>query len=160
MYCEVYLFDAPYHIDRPFDYFCGDDVKVGSIVRVPFGKANNVRFGVVTKLKDAAEGEGIKSVYSAFDDSYSLNEEMLSLCLFMKGHTLCTFGEAVKCLMPQGALREIPNIKLKKTCVLNLSEDEADELLSKSGRSGIRSEGQRLIIEYLKHIGTADIEQR
>ncbi len=158
MYCEVYLFDAPYHIDRPFDYFCGENVKAGSIVRVPFGKANNLRYGVVTRVKDSAEGEGIKSVYSVFDDSLSFSDEMLSLCLFMKGHTLCTFGEAVRCLLPQGALKEIPNVKLKKTCVLNLSSAEADELLAKAGREGIRSEGQRLIIEFLKGIGSADME--
>ena len=158
MYCEVYLFDAPYHIDRPFDYSCGENVRDGSVVKVPFGRANNPRYAVVTKLKDRADGEGIKSVLSVFDESLSLNEEMLSLCLFMKEHTLCTFGEAVKCLLPQGALREIPNIKVKKTCVLNLSEQDAHELLEKSGRAGIRSEGQRLIIEYLKPIGSADME--
>lgn len=158
MYCEVYLFDAPYHIDRPFDYFCGENVVVGSIVRIPFGRANNLRYGVVTRVKDSAEGEGIKSVYSVFDSSLSLNKEMLSLCLFMKGHTLCTFGEAARCMLPQGALKEIPNVKLKRTCVLNLSSTQADELLARTGREGIRSEGQRLIIEYLKGIGSADME--
>ena len=158
MYCEVYLFDAPYHIDRPFDYFCGENVTVGSIVRVPFGKANNLRYGVVSCLKDSADSEEIKSVFSVLDPGLALNEEMLSLCLFMKGHTLCTFGEAARCLLPQGVLREIPNIKVKKTCVLTLSLEEAEELLAKTGRAGIRSEGQRLIIEYLKGIGTADME--
>ena len=158
MYCEVYLFDVPYHIDRPFDYLCPDNVRVGSIVRVPFGKANNIRQAVVTKIKDTAEGEGIKPISSVYDDSLSLSEEMLELCLFMKGHTLSTFGEAVKCLLPQGALREIPNVKVKKTCVLALTETEADDLLKKEGRAGIRSEGQRLIIEYLKPIGSADME--
>ena len=158
MYCEVYLFDVPYHIDRPFDYFCGDNVAKGSIVRVPFGKANNLRYGVVSKIKDNADEGEIKSVASVLDSDISLSEQMLELCLFMKGHTLCTFGEAARCLLPQGALREIPNIKTRKTCVLNLTEDEADELLSKNGRAGIRSEGQRLIIEYLKAIGTADME--
>ena len=158
MYCEVYLFDAPYHIDRPFDYFCEDDIKEGRIVRVPFGKGNNLRLGVVVKIKEKSDGDNIKSVHSALDDSYSLNEEMLGLSLFMKGHTLCSFGEAVRCMLPQGALREIPNIKVKKTCVLTISEDEAEVLLSASGRSGIRSEGQRLIVEYLKGIGSADYE--
>ena len=158
MYCEVYLFDAPYHIDRPFDYFCGENVTAGSIVRVPFGKSNSLRYGVVARVKESAEGEGIKSVNSVLDAGLTLNEEMLSLCLFMKGHTLCTFGEAAKCMLPQGALRDIPNIKIKKTCVLSISTDEADDLLSKSGRAGIRSEGQRLVVEYLKGIGTADME--
>ena len=158
MYCEVYLFDAPYHIDRPFDYLCGDDVAVGSIVKVPFGRSNNLRLAAVTKVKDSSDGEKFKSVHSVFDSRFSLSEEMLRLCLFMKGHTLCTFGEAVRCLIPAGALQETPNVKVKKTCVLTLSESEVDDLLSAKGRAGIRSEGQRIIINYLRDIGTADIE--
>ena len=158
MYCEVYLFDAPYHIDRPFDYLCGDDVAVGSIVKVPFGRSNSLRLAAVTKVKDSSDGEKLKSVHSVFDSRFSLTEEMLKLCLFMKGHTLCTFGEAVRCLIPAGALQETPNVKIKKTCVLTLSESEVDALLSAKGRAGIRSEGQRIIIEYLRDIGSADIE--
>ena len=158
MYCEVYLFDAPYHIDRPFDYLCGDDVAVGSIVKVPFGRSNSLRLAAVTKVKDCSDGEKLKSVHSVFDSRFSLNEEMLKLCLFMKGHTLCTFGEAVRCLIPSGALQETPNVKIKKTCVLTMSESEVDALLSAKGRAGIRSEGQRIIIEYLRDIGSADIE--
>ncbi len=158
MYCEVYLFDAPYHIDRPFDYLCGDDVAVGSIVKVPFGRSNNLRLAAVTKVKDSSDGEKLKSVHSVYDSRFSLSEEMLKLCLFMKGHTLCTFGEAVRCLIPAGALHETPNVKVKKTCVLIKSASEVDELLSAKGRAGIRSEGQRLIIEYLRDIGSADIE--
>ena len=158
MYCEVYLFDAPYHIDRPFDYLCGDDVAVGSIVKVPFGRSNNLRLAAVTKVKDSSDGEKLKSVHSVFDSRFSLSEEMLRLCLFMKGHTLCTFGEAVRCLIPAGALQETPNVKVKKTCVLTLSESEVDDLLSAKGRASIRSEGQRIIINYLRDIGSADIE--
>ena len=158
MYCEVYLFDAPYHIDRPFDYLCGDDVAVGSIVKVPFGRSNNLRLAAVTKVKDSSDGEKLKSVHSVYDSRFSLSEEMLKLCLFMKGHTLCTFGEAVRCLIPAGALQETPNVKIKKTCVLTLSESEVDALLSARGRAGIRSEGQRIIIKYLRDIGSADIE--
>ena len=158
MYCEVYLFDAPYHIDRPFDYLCGDDVAVGSIVKVPFGRSNNLRLAAVTKVKDSSDGEKLKSVHSVYDSRFSLSEEMLKLCLFMKGHTLCTFGEAVRCLIPAGALHETPNVKVKKTCVLIKSASEVDELLSAKGRAGIRSEGQRIIIEYLRDIGSADIE--
>ena len=67
MYCEVYLFDAPYHIDRPFDYLCGDNIVVGDIVRVPFGRANSLRLAAVVKLKDSSDGEGIKSVHTVLD---------------------------------------------------------------------------------------------
>ena len=115
MYCEVYLFDAPYHIDRPFDYSCGEDIRQGNIVDVPFGKANRLRRGVVTKVKTVSEGDGIKPVHSVGYDRYSFSEEMLGLCLFLKEYTLCTFGEAAKTLLPPGALSELPNIKYKKT---------------------------------------------
>ena len=158
MFCEVYLFDAPYHIDRPFDYSCDDTLAAGSIVKVPFGRANRLRYGVVTKVKPDSDGENIKPVQAVFDDRYSLSEEMLGLCLFLKDYTLCTFGEAARCILPPGALSEMPNIKYKKTCVLNLTREEALEKLSASGRAGIKSEGQRAIVNYLLDIGTADIE--
>ena len=160
MYCEVYLFDAPYHIDRAFDYFSASAIPAGSIVKVPFGKANKLRAGVVVRTKDAPEAnnENIKPVHAVYDDRYSLNEEMLGLCLFLKEHTLCTFGEAARAVLPPGALSELPNIKYKKTCALLLSRTEAEVLLSLEGRGKIRSEGQRSIIKYLLDIGTADIE--
>lgn len=158
MYCEVYLFDAPYHIDRPFDYLCADDLRPGDIVKVPFGRSNNLRLAVVTKIKETCEGDGIKTVHSRLDERFSLSDELLGLCLFMKGHTLCSFGEAARCLVPPAALTDIPNVKLKKTCVLTLTPDKTEDLLAAKGRSGIRSEGQRLAIRYLKDIGSADIE--
>ena len=158
MYCEVYLFDAPYHIDRPFDYLCDEGILPGSIVKVPFGKYNNLRQGIVVKVKDTCEGENIKSVHAVYDNRYSLNEEMLGLCFFLKERTLCTFGEAARCLLPPGALSENPNIKVKKTCVLLLTADEVADLLTKTGRAGIRSDGQRAVIEYLAEIGSADME--
>lgn len=158
MFCEVYLFDAPYHIDRPFDYLCDDSLTVGSIVRVPFGRANRLRNAVVSCVKPTSDGVNIKPVHTVLDSRYAFSEEMLGLCLFLKEHTLCTFGEAAKCLIPQGALSQTPNIKIKKTCVLTLSKEEAMALLAASGRAGIRSEGQRSIINYLLDIGSADIE--
>ena len=156
MYCEVYLFDAPYHIDRPFDYFSAEPISVGDVVRVPFGRANSSRLAVVTKVKDTSDGEGIKSIFAPI--GLSLDSEMLGLCLFLKGHTLCTFGEAARCLIPPDALTQGGGVKVKKTCVLLLSREETDALLAATGRAGIRSDGQRRVIEYLRDIGTADME--
>ncbi len=158
MLCEIYLFDAPYQIDRPFDYFSGAPIAVGSIVKVPFGKANKLRLGVVTGVKDTEAAAGIKPVHSVVCDRFSFTEEMLGLCLFLKEHTLCTFGEAAKCILPPGALSESPNIKYRKTCELLLTRDEAEALLSAKGRAGVRSDGQRRVLMYLSEIGTADLE--
>lgn len=158
MYCEVYLFDAPYHIDRAFDYSCSlDGVFKGAIVKVPFGKADKLRLGVVTAIKESSDGENIKPVHSVLSDRPFINEEMLGLCLFLKEYTLCTFGEAVKTVLPKGATDEKLNIKFRYTCSLTVSGDEVTEILSKCGREGIRSEGQRKILTYLKDIGSADL---
>ena len=78
MYCEVYLLDAPYHIDRPFDYFSAIELTVGDLVRVPFGRANHTRLGVVVRLKESTDGDGIKAVSSRV--GFTLDSEMPNLC--------------------------------------------------------------------------------
>ena len=158
MYCEVYLLDAPYHIDRPFDYSVDFQVSVGDFVRVPFGKANKLRVGVVTAIKDTATGEGIKPATARVECGITLDAEMLGMCLFLKEHTLSTFGEAVRCILPPGIIAEGMSVKMRKTATLTLSREAAAALLLATGRAGIRSEGQRAVIRYLLDIGTADME--
>ena len=158
MICEVYLLDVPYHIDRPFDYSAPDGASEGSVVKVPFGRANKLRLGVITKLKETTEEENIKPVHSVHSSRFSLSREMLGLCFFMKEYTLCTFGEAVRAILPPGSMRENLNLKISKTCVLNKSREEVATLLSLTGRSGIRSDGQRRILSYLLDIKSADME--
>ena len=158
MFCEVYIFDTPYHLDRPFDYSCGEEVKKGAIVRVPFGKTDRLRFGVVVGIKSVSDGNNIKPVHSVLSDRISLDEEMLGLCLFLREHTLCTFCEAVKTLLPPGALSLKLNVKYTKTYSLAYSPEKTREILSERGKSGIRSEGQRAVIEYLLTVTDADAE--
>ena len=159
MFCEVYLLDTPYHIDRPFDYLCPTNVVRGNIVRVPFG--HSTRVGVVVRLKESCEvpdGVTLKSVSSVLSPVFTMTDEMLSLCFFMKEYTLCTFGEAARTLLPPGAMSESLNIRYRKSAKLLLSKDAAATLLSASGRSGIRSEGQRTVLRFLMDIGSADFE--
>ena len=159
MFCEIYLFDAPYHIDIAFDYTCAENISRGMIVKVPFGKNNRLRFGVVTKVKETSKGENLKPVHSVASDRFFFDEEMLGLCLFLKEHTLCTFGEAAKTLLPPGALSEKPNIKYSKLVKLAVSAEEAQVRLICRGRDGIRSVGQRTVLEALIRLGEAQYEE-
>ena len=162
MFCEVYLLDVPYHLDRAFDYEAASEVRPGDIVRVPFGRANRLRYGVVTAVKDTPTANGgevnIKPVHSVAHKLFALTEEMLGLCLFMKEHTLCTFGEALRAILPPGAFSETLNIRMRKTCRLAISREAAATLLVSGGRAGIRSEGQRTVLRYLIDVGSADAE--
>ncbi len=161
MFLEVYLLDVPYHLDRPFDY-TAECARVGDIVRVPFGRADRLRLGVVTAIKDTPSVDGgalaIKPVHSVTDERFSLTEEMLGLCFFMKEYTLCTLGEAVRTILPPGALSGTMNTKYRKICKLLTSRKECEALLLAKGRAGIRAEGQRCALRYLMNIGSADME--
>ncbi len=157
MVCEVYILDIPYPIDRAFDYICPPTLSAvphtGSLVRVPFGRSDHIRTGVVCRCKDDTETEQIKPVQAVLDDRLSLSDEMLGLCLFLKEYTLCTFGEAVRTLLPPGYLKEKPNIRYQKMLRLALPYQEARELIE--GKR-LRSEGQRQILRYLLPIQEAD----
>ena len=158
MFCEVYLLDVPYHLDRPFDYECGSEAAVGAIVKVPFGRADKLRLGIITKLKDTVDGINVKPVHSSLDGRIRLTEQMCGLCLFLKEHTLSTFGEAVRCILPPGALNDKLNVSHKRHVSLAVSAEEVDRLLTATGKGGIRSEGQRAVLGYLRDIGDADYE--
>ncbi len=160
MFVKVYILDAPYAIDNAFDYECPSEllpkVAPGVFVRVPFGMANKLRVGIVTSLHESSESEKTKPVHSVAFDHFFLDEEMLGLCFFMKQFTLCTFGEAVRTILPPGAMTELPNIRYRKVYALAVTPEEAEEVLCASGRKGIRSEGQRQALAYLIRTGNAD----
>lgn len=162
MICEVYLIDAPYHIDRPFDYeippHLEGEITSGRLVRVPFGRSNMERLGVVFGIKSDSDNKKLKPVQAAIDSRFSLTEEMLGLCSFLKEHTLSSFGEAVRAILPPGAFNKTLNVKYERSCVLKISEEEAKSLLLSGGREGIRSEGQREVLRYLMSIGSAPYE--
>ncbi len=156
MYASVYIFDMPYHIDRAYDYLLTESAEAGSLVRVPFGRANKLRLGVVYSVfGEVSDEKNIKPVHSVLKDRPPLTEEMLGLCLFLKEHTLCTFGEAVKTVLPPGAFSKTLNVKVKKSCTLAVSTEEAKAYLSKNAE--VRSEGQKNVIRYLMNAGIADM---
>ena len=109
---EIYILEAPYHIDRPYRYYIphetADCVVPGSIVEIPFGNGNRRMTGVVTNITEAADDEELKPILSAVG-SYPpyLSAEALRICSFLKEHTLCTFGEAVRAVLPSAAISKM-----------------------------------------------------
>jgi len=116
-YIGVYILDVPYHADREYTYFVPlnlrDTVDKGSAVVVPFGPSNRKKTAVVVS-ESVGEVPGAKPVFECLSAYFRLNGEMLELCAFMKRQTLCTFGEAVKCVIPSALITkttEIYNVK-------------------------------------------------
>ena len=107
-YAKVYILDAPYCIDRTYDYFLPPDlrnhVNVGNFVTVPFGNGNKRYMALVSEISDKADYPDAKPIISVCPPDVSLDSEMLKLCKFMKGTTLCTYGDAVHTMLPSAAM--------------------------------------------------------
>ena len=115
-YARVYLLDNPYFLDKAFEYYIPPELRgllrEGDFVTVPFGTANRKKLGLVSELCDTPERADIscKPIVSVCDRSMSLDSEMLGLCFFMKEHTLCTVGDAVRAMIPASALSRLEEI--------------------------------------------------
>ena len=115
-YARVYLLDNPYFLDRAFEYFIPYELRgqihEGDFVTVPFGTSNRKSLGLVSELCGVPEKADMsyKPIASVCDRSMSLDGEMLGLCFFIKEHTLCTVGDAVRAIIPASALSRLEEI--------------------------------------------------
>lgn len=108
---KVYLLDMPYHADKLYDYYIppllAPRAQPGYLVSVPFGGGNRHMPAVIFALDDKSEFKNLKPLISVSGDSPLLDDEQRRLCLFLKSHTLCTVGEAVRSVVPSAAFSKI-----------------------------------------------------
>ncbi len=128
-YAGVYLLDVPYSIDKKYDYFLPPDligcVNCGDFVTLPFGNSNRKVLGVVYDIFDGNERKKVKPIFGVCPSRTALTPEMLELCLFMKERTLCTFGDAVRCVVPSSSVA-----KTRKVYSVSEKFPSADSVLS------------------------------
>ena len=107
-YAGVYILDVPYHIDKKYDYFLPPElaqkVRPGQFVTLPFGNSNRKMIGVVADIHGGDEDIRVKPITDVCSYRMALTEEMLELCAFMKERTLCTFGDAVRAVVPPASV--------------------------------------------------------
>ena len=109
-YAGVYILDIPFHADRMYDYYIPAELngKVipGTIVSVPYGNGNRKMSAVTIEIKPETECENPKPVFSVLSTDALVDAEMIKLCFFMKKHTLCTVGDALRSMIPSAALSQ------------------------------------------------------
>ncbi len=105
-FINVHIIDVPYHADVEYTYYVPEEkrelIDVGSAISVPFGTSDRQKLAIVVNsyASEPQNGCKTKSVVSVMSGYFSLDSDMLDLCRFMKNTTLCTIGEAVKCIIP------------------------------------------------------------
>ncbi len=104
----VYILKMPSHFDRVFHYYLPyelvDKIEKGSLVTVPFGGGNRHMSALVSEILTTESIEKLKPIidYSAI----TLTEEEYGLVFFLKEHTFCSIGDAVKCVVPHSFLTQ------------------------------------------------------
>ena len=140
---RVYIVDAAYQADRPYDYFIPPDMRdqivPGVVAEVPFGRGNRKMAAIVFDTFDSeaddrgpdCEKRKMKPLLP-FEGSAPLpvlNREGLDLCLFLKNYTLCTFGDAVHASVPAAAMARMEEVYR----VAENAGDAVDRAISKLG---------------------------
>ena len=110
---RVYILDAPYQIDRAYDYYVPADLRkeicAGIFAAVPFGKGNSAQMALVTELCSDSKYAlaDLKPIKSLMSDSPRLSFEQIKTVEFLKERTFCTTGDAVRAILPAAAFASI-----------------------------------------------------
>ena len=103
----VAVSNATFHFDKLYTYAVMPDmqqnVRLGSMVLVPFGRSSRARMGVVLACDAEPESAKLKYIFDVAPASACLTPELLKLVHFLKERTFCTYYEAVKAVIPYGA---------------------------------------------------------
>lgn len=119
-------------VDRPFQYKIpprlADEIREGSLVRIPFGLGNKSITGYVVELTDEAEYpvEKIKEITEVVPKSVEVDATMIELASWMKTHYGSTMINALKTLLP--VKQKMKPVEVKEVS-LAVSTQEATQLM-------------------------------
>lgn len=106
IYAAVYIIDILYRIDRRYVYFVPQhlrsEIKKGTLCVVPFGNANKQKSAVVVGFSETVDYAAIKSIKAILEYPIEIPNELVNLCVFMKERFFCSFGSAMKTVLPPG----------------------------------------------------------
>ncbi|MDD6728604.1 MAG: primosomal protein N' [Eubacteriales bacterium] len=140
-----------FNTDSDYDYYVPSEyekiVQVGMRVKVPFGSGNKLRDGIVVKLYTAINSS-LKEIKEVVGDKPVLDEEMISLALWMKERCFCTTFDCLRQMLPRG-FGKIRDASEKMVRILIDSEDELPKLTPK----------QKSVVNLLFDIGSAGVDE-
>ena len=137
LYAEIILNSEAIEIDRPFTYKVPLDmeekVKVGQIVKVPFGVRSKPVEGFILGLKAEEEMKvsfKMKSILSVENEEPVITEDDLKLINFLREEYLCKYIDAIRLLIPVGILK---GAKSKSRNVIVFINDNLEKIKNKDG---------------------------
>lgn len=137
--------------DKGYDYLIPEglqsSVVPGVRVIVPFGGGNNLKEAYVLKLSDHSDFKGLKEIRRVVDDRPVLSEQMMALAAWMKHRYVCTYSDAIKCMLPAGIgvkSHRMVRLIVREEAGLNRQLSQASEPLKKD---------EQKLLDYLTQCG-------
>ncbi|MBR3837866.1 MAG: primosomal protein N' [Clostridia bacterium] len=149
---KVRLLSTPKATDREFDYLCPgmEPVFRGAVVKIPFGKGNRERYGVVTTVTEATPEMELKPILQVLPSDIALTEELLALCDHLKEQIFCTFGDAARAILPAPVYRkEAKTLRFLARC------EGVDPKNALAGFRGKNKEKYQALLDYLDLVEAA-----
>lgn len=128
MFADIIIDISHEQLDRTFQYNIPDNlrdiVKIGSQVRIPFGRGNKLITGYVIDITNKANYpvDKIKNIESCLEDRVGIASDMINLAYWIKKNFASTMNQALKTVIP---VKDKVGPKEKKSVVLKVTKEEA-----------------------------------
>ena len=105
-YADIIVDISHEKLDKSFQYLVPekmkDEIQVGMVVSIPFGRGNHVRKGYVVGISDEPKVKGIqlKSVAGIENDQETTESRLIALAGWMKENYGSTMIQALKTVLP------------------------------------------------------------
>lgn len=144
LYAEVIINSEALEIDRPFTYKVpeefNNEIKIGQIVKVPFGKGNKTSEGFILNLKNDDNIKfKTKNIAAILVKDPVIDEDDINLIEFLREKTLCKYIDAFRLLIPVGIMK---GAKAKKKKVIVLKNKDLSNIKN--------PDGYKKIVEFFK----------
>ena len=144
LYAEVIINSEALEIDRPFTYKVpeefNNEIKIGQIVKVPFGKGNKTSEGFILNLKNDDNIKfKTKNIAAILVKDPVFDEDDINLIEFLREKTLCKYIDAFRLLIPVGIMK---GAKAKKKKVIVLKNEDLSNIKN--------PDGYKKIVEFFK----------
>lgn len=140
-----------FNLDSDYDYYVpyelADNIKIGTLVKVPFGNSNKSREGIVVKFYSAINSK-LKEIESIVEKTPVLSEEMVLLALWLKERCFCTTYDCLRQMLPRG-FGKVRDATSKMATLIIENEEDLPKLTPK----------QKNVVNLLNDIGSADINE-
>lgn len=134
-----------------YDYYIPEELKEaiieGTRVKVPFGKGNALRNGVVIKIFEAIN-TGLKEIKAIDKNASVLDREMVELALWLKERCFCTTYDCLRQMLPRG----IDKVGSKSEKMMRLADENADIAQKLTPK-------QQSVVNLLADVGAAEVNE-